>query len=213
MNETSVREVRLPELHKPDLHLPDAVTNFEWPTIDFSAADVRKAVGDAGDAVREAGKSAGEAVGEAGKNAGKAVREAGKNAGKAVGDAGKAVSEAAAGVHIGPRSRTSRWPFAIVGLLAAAAAGWMVLTNTALRARLADGARAVRRQASDLRTNVSRSLAARREDAIAFPASPTASMDSTAFGDGTGDATDYPNGLGSNNGHGTLAGEEITTRT
>lgn len=210
MIEMPVKEVRLPELHKPDLHLPDAVTNFEWPKVDLSSVDVRKAVGGAGDAVREAGKNAGEAVGEAGKNAGKAVREAGKNAGKAVGDAGKAVSDAASGVRIG-RSQPRRWPLAVVGLLAAAAAGWVIMTNTALRTRLADGARAVRRQAVDIGSNLSRSLAARREDAVAFPASPTAPMES-AYGDGTGDATDYPEGLGSNNGHGTLADEEITAR-
>jgi len=211
MIDNPVKEVRLPELHKPDLHLPDAVTNFEWPKVDFSSADVRKAVGDAGDAVREAGKNAGEAVGEAGKNAGKAVREAGKSAGKAVGDAGKAVSDAASSVHIG-RSRTPRWPFAVVGLLAAAAAGWVIMTNTALRTRIADGARAVRRQAAELGSTISRSFAAQREDAVAFPASPTASLESAAYGDGTGDATDYPEGLGSNNGHGTLADEEITAR-
>ena len=211
MIEMPVKEVRRPELHKPDLHLPDAVTNFEWPKVDLSSVDVRKAVGDAGDAVREVGKSAGDAVGEAGKNASKAVREAGKNAGKAVGDAGKAVSDAAAGVQIG-RSRTNRWPFAIVGLFAAAAVGWVVLSNAALRARLVSGAGAVRRQAAELRSNVARSLAARREDAVAFPASPTAPAVDTAFGDGTGDATDYPEGLGSNNGHGSVADEEITAR-
>jgi hypothetical protein len=211
MIETPTTEVRLPELHKPDLHLPDAVAGFEWPKVDLSSVDVRKAVGDAGEAVGEAGRNAGKAMGEAGRNANKAVREAGRNAGKAFGDAGKAVSDAAAGVHIG-RSRTPRWPFAVVGLFAVAAAGWVVLTNTGLRTRLASGARAVGRQAAELRSNVSRSLAARREDAVAFPASPTAPAESTAYGDGTGDATDYPEGLGSNNGHGTLADEEITAR-
>jgi hypothetical protein len=197
MLEMPVKEVRrpdvhLPEVHLPDLHLPDSVTNFEWPRIELPSVDVAKAVGDAG-----------KAVGEAGRNAGKAV-------GEAVGEAGKAVSDAAAGVHLGRRSQTPRWPFAIVGLLAAAAAGWVILTNAALRTRLASGTRAVRRQASTLRATLSSSLAARREDPVAFPAAPTAAMEGTGYGDGTGDATDYPDGLGSNNGHGTLADEEIT---
>ena len=119
--------------------------------------------------------------------------------GKAIDDVGKAIDDAAVAAHIRRRSRP-RLPFAIVGLLVAGAAGWMVLTNTALRARVASGSRALRAQISALRTT---SFRARTDDgdAVAFPAAETAPMESSPLNDDTpGDAAGYPTGLGSKNG-------------
>ena len=115
-------------------------------------------------------------------------------------DIGKAIDDAAAAAHIRRRSRP-RLPFAIVGLVVAGAAGWMVLTNAALRARLASGSRALRAQISTLRSAGFRARTADQGDAVAFPAAETAPMESSPLNDDTpGDAAGYPTGLGSKNG-------------
>ena len=113
-------------------------------------------------------------------------------------DVGKAITDAAAAAHIGRRAQRSRWPLAVGGLIVAGLAGWAILSNEALRARLARGVSAIRERISAVRSNRYDRLEIDGDDPIAFPAAETAPID----------ATGYPAGLGSNNGDGIPALEE-----
>ena len=124
-------------------------------------------------------------------------------------DVGKAVAGAAAAVHIGHRRQRRRWPLAIGGLIVAGLGGWAVLSNEALRARLARWAGAVRGRLSVLRWNRSNQLEIDRSHPVAFDAAETAPLEASPFTDGTTiDATGYPAGLGSNSGDRIPAFEE-----
>jgi hypothetical protein len=118
--------------------------------------------------------------------------------GKAVSDAKSAVSDAASGVHIGRPKRRSRLPFAVVGLVAAGLVGWIVLSQESIRARIAGGSRALREQIAAVRTGWARGTTD-HDDAVAFQATETAPMETSTMDDGH--ASDYPTGLGSNNGN------------
>lgn len=114
-------------------------------------------------------------------------------------DVGKAMAGAAAAAHVGRRAQRPRWPLAAGGLIVAALASWVILTDEALRARLAHGAGAIRERISAVRSNWSDRLEVDRENPIAFPAAETAPSESSPFKDSTTiDATGYPAGLGSN---------------
>ena len=107
-----------------------------------------------------------------------------------------------------------RWPLAVGGLIVAGLAGWAILSNEALRARLASGAGAIRERISAVRSNRYDRLDIDRDDPIAFPAAETAPIEAAPYTDSaTIDATGYPAGLGSNNGDGTPAFEETGSRT
>ena len=125
------------------------------------------------------------------------VGKAVSDAKSAVSDAASAVSDAASSVHIGRAKRRSRLPFAVVGLVAAGLVGWIVLSQEAIRSRLAGGSRALREQVAAVRIGWARGKAD-HDDAVAFPATETAPMETSTMDDGH--ASDYPTGLGSNNG-------------
>jgi hypothetical protein len=119
----------------------------------------------------------------------------------AVSDAASAVSEAASSVHIGRPKRRSRLPFAIVGLVAAGLVGWIVLSQEAIRTRLAGGSRALREQVAAVRLGIARGHQAGHDEAVAFTASETAPIVPSALDVAPTHEHDYPTGLGSNNGH------------
>jgi hypothetical protein len=127
------------------------------------------------------------------------VGKAVKDAKSAVGDAASAVSDAASNVHIGRPQRRSRLPFAVVGLVAAGLIGWIVFSQETIRARLAAGSRALRVQMAAVREGIARGKAD-HDDAVAFTASETAPMVTSPLDDTPGYGSDYPSGLGSNNG-------------
>ena len=124
-------------------------------------------------------------------------------------DVGKAMAGAAAAAHIGRRARRRRWPLAVGGLIVAGLAGWAILSNEALRARLARGASAIRERISAVRSNRYDRLEIDRDDPIAFNAAQTAPIEASPYTDSTTiGATGYPAGLGSNNSDGIPAVEE-----
>ena len=124
-------------------------------------------------------------------------------------DVGKALAGAAAAAHIGRRAQRPRWPLAVGGLIVAGLAGWAILSNEALRARLASGAGAIRERISMVRSNWYDRLEINGDDPIAFPAAETAPIEVSPYTDSTTiEATGYPAGLGSNNGDEIPAFEE-----
>jgi hypothetical protein len=122
-------------------------------------------------------------------------------------DVGKAIAGVAAAAHIGRRARRPRWPLAVGGLILAGLAGWAILANETLRARLAGGTSAVRGRISAMRANRSARLQVDRDDPIAFGAAATAPIQTSPITDTAIEATGYPAGLGSNNGDGMPAVE------
>jgi hypothetical protein len=128
-------------------------------------------------------------------------------------DVGKSVADAASAVHIGRASRP-RWPLAVGGLIVAGLAGWAIMSNAALRARLARGVAAIREQVSAMRSG--RYADGQKIDAenpIAFAAAETKPIEDSPFTDETTSEPDYPPGLGSNNGDGLPAFEETRSGT
>jgi hypothetical protein len=119
--------------------------------------------------------------------------------------------ESLAGFELRPRRRP-RWPFALV-LAAAGLTGWAILNNDRMRARLAGLVPAVRERISALRSTGYDRLATDGRDPIAFPAAETRPIQDDPLTDvGSGDAPDYPPGLGSNNDDGIPAIEESASR-
>ena len=114
-------------------------------------------------------------------------------------DVGKAVRDASVAAHIGRRRNRPRWRLAIGGLTVAALASWVILRNDGVRARLTDGASAIReRIAAMKRSGYDQDEI---DDPIAFDAAATAPIEASAFKvRGTTEATGYPAGLGSNDG-------------
>jgi hypothetical protein len=112
-------------------------------------------------------------------------------------DLAKTVQGAAAAV-LPRRRRRRRWPLVVGGLLVVGLGSRLVLGNEAARARLAGVVDAIRTRIQAL---TSPALDRHeREDAVAFPAAATASIEESRFTDNTTtDAKDYPPGLGSNN--------------
>jgi hypothetical protein len=114
-------------------------------------------------------------------------------------DVGKAVRGAGAAAHIGRRRNRPRWRLAIGGLTFAVLASWVILRNDGVRARLTDGASAIReRIAAMKRSGYDQDEI---DDPIAFDAAATAPIEASAFKvSRTTEATGYPAGLGSNDG-------------
>ena len=167
----SLSEIRLPDvdlskLERPKVVLPKAVSNFEWPRFDISAADIRKAL-----------------------------------------------ASVAVAAHLRPRPRQSRWPFVVGGLFVAGVATWAVLSYEAHRARLANGANAVRDRIASMRSNDRDQLEIDPDEAIAFTAAETAPIETPSYSDATMiDATGYPEGLGADRDNGAPAMEEASSR-
>jgi len=125
------------------------------------------------------------------------------------GDFGKAIAGAVAAAHIGRPAPRSRWPLVIGGLIVAGLAGWVILTSETLRTRLARWAHAIREQISAMRSDPHGRNEIGRDDPIAFDAAQTAPIQTSPYAASTTiHTTDYPPGLGSNNGDGIPAVEE-----
>jgi hypothetical protein len=166
LSEIKMPDVDLSKLDRPRIELPKAISNFEWPRFDVSAADIRKAV-----------------------------------------------ASVAVAAHLRPRPRQSRWPLAVGGLFVAGVATWAILSNEAHRARLANGASAVRNRLASMRSNDRDQLEIDPDEAIAFTAAETAPIDAPSYTDATMvDATGYPDGLGVDRDNGAPALEEAGSR-
>ncbi|HEV8401758.1 MAG TPA: hypothetical protein VGQ31_01850 [Candidatus Limnocylindrales bacterium] len=109
---------------------------------------------------------------------------------------GRMATAAAVALHLIPRARRPRWPLAVGGLIVAGVAV-AVLTNQAVRARLSAGAAAVRERVSAMRPETDQTLDVGPDEAVAFDAAETATIETSPFADATPiDATGYPAGLG-----------------
>jgi hypothetical protein len=111
-------------------------------------------------------------------------------------DVGKAAREIAVAAHIGGRQRRSRWPAAAGGVIVAALASWVILSNDRLRARLGAALGPIRDRLNTLRSTSYGHDEADRDQPVAFNAAPTAPIRESATGLGDTSATDYPAGLG-----------------
>ena len=127
-------------------------------------------------------------------------------------DVGKAVASVAAAANIGRRP-SRRWPLAVVGLIVAGLAAWAILTNEALRARISSAATALRERISTMRSTDTDWLDMDRDEAMAFDAAETKPIETPAYTESAPVAgSDYPEGLGSNNGDGIPAFKETAAR-
>jgi len=115
--------------------------------------------------------------------------------GQAKSDISQAISSAVKGTALERRSSPTRWPLAVVGLVAAGIATWAILTNEAVRLAIVDAGTSVRRWFDDLWSNT------RSEpmDPVAFDAAQTAPMhtDIPTPDPLYAGMSDYPEGLGS----------------
>jgi len=112
----------------------------------------------------------------------------------------KAVAGVAAVTHVGHRAHPRRWPLRLGGLVLAGLTGWAILRNPSINARLARTVSAFRARISAERTKWSDRRAIDRSHPIAFDAAETAPIQASPYADDTSAVTDYPAGLGSNNG-------------
>lgn len=179
MPDLPVQEVRLPELHLPEIKREDIVRSLSG--IHMPDVDLSKIERPRIDLPRIDLSSI---------------------------DLGKVVAGATAAVHIGRRARRPRWPFALGALIVVGLTGWAILSNQAVRARLASGVNALRERISAVGSGADDRLEIDQEDAIAFDAAETAPIETAPYSEGSlGDSaepTPYPDGLG--NGH---SGDEI----
>jgi hypothetical protein len=112
-------------------------------------------------------------------------------------DIGKAVAGAAAAVHIGRKAQRPRWPFAVGALIVAGLASWAILSNRAVRERLATGATAVRERIQLMLPAGDDSLDVEMDDPIAFNVAETSPIEPGPYSDATpGETAPYPDGLG-----------------
>jgi len=124
-------------------------------------------------------------------------------------DVGKAMTGAVAAANVGHRAQRRRWPRAVGGVIVAGLAGWAILSNKALRSRLARGAGAIGARILAVRSNRYIRADIDRAGPIAFAAAETAPIEGAPFTEKTTiDATGYPAGLGSNNSDGIPIFEE-----
>ncbi len=121
-----------------------------------------------------------------------------------------------AATHLVPRARRSRWSLAVGGLIVAgvvAGVAAAALSNTAVRARLSNGAATLRERMTSIRQGDAAQLEVGHDDAIAFDAAETATIGAPPFADATRiDATGYPAGLGSDHDDGSTVPEEAAAR-
>lgn len=192
MPELPVKDVRLSDLHLPELKREDimrALSEIPRPDIDLTRLERPKI--DLPDSVS---------------------KFEWPKIGLSSMDVGKAMAGAAAAVHIGRRNKPTRWPLAVGALIVAGLAAWAILTNEMVRTRLAGVANAVRERVAAMRSTDD-GLEIDHDDPIAFDAAETHPIEAPPYSDSTMiDATDYPAGLGSNNGDGTPALEASVTR-
>jgi hypothetical protein len=182
MPELPVKEVRPSELHLPEIKREEIVRALS----DIRMPDVKMPEVDLSKIERP--------------NVDQATRSLGRMA-----------AAAAVALHLVPRARRPRWPLAVGGLVVAGIAV-AVLSNEAVRARLSAGATAVRERVTAMRSDADQTLDIGRDDAIAFDAAETATIEGSPFTDATPvDATSYPAGLGADQ-NGNHAREEAHAR-
>jgi hypothetical protein len=188
MPELPVKEVRLSELHLPDLKRDDimrALSEIKLPDVDLGKLE--RAKGELSDSVSKFEWPRIDLPSM---------------------DVGKAMAGAAAAAHIGRRKQPTRWPFAVGGLIVAGLAAWAILTNETVRSRIAGVLNTVRERISAMRSDDA--LEIDHDDAIAFDAAETHPIESAPYADTeTILGSAYPAGLGSNNGDGMPADEEL----
>lgn len=191
MPELPVKEVRMSELHLPEINRNDIMRSLSERMPDIDLSKVVRPKFDLPDGVTKRDWPTFEMPSM---------------------DIGKAVAGAAAAAHIGRRSRRSRWPFAVGGLIVAGLATAAILSNETIRAKIAAGLEALRERISAMRSTGYDELDIDQDDPIAFDAAQTAPIETPPFSEGSTDASGYPSGLGSN-GHedGIPAFEEPST--
>ena len=109
-------------------------------------------------------------------------------------DLGKAVAGLVAMTPFRPKRSRPRWPVAVGGLIVAGVAA-AVLSNRAIRDRIARAFDAFRARVTAMRREDMLQIDA--DDPVAFTEAETAPLDPTPYADGTtADVTGYPDGLG-----------------
>ena len=94
----------------------------------------------------------------------------------------------AAGIR---RPSPRRWPFALAGVVAAGVAGWAILNNESMRARISEIVGSIRQRIATMRSPAS------EFEPIAFPAAETMPIEPSAVPEyETPETPDYPAGLG-----------------
>ena len=95
----------------------------------------------------------------------------------------------AAGIR---RSSPRRWPFALAGVVAAGVAGWAILSNESIRARINEAVASVRERVASMRSP------SNEFEPIAFPAAETKPIEPGPMAEyEIPETPDYPDGLGS----------------
>ena len=104
---------------------------------------------------------------------------------------GKAVAAAATTIGLA-KARPRRWPYLVVAGVAIAAAGWMAMNGSMIRARLDQVATKVNQRMTTVQGEET------WDDAVAFTSAETHPLESSLDAVGPTDTTlgDYPNGLG-----------------
>ncbi len=108
-------------------------------------------------------------------------------------DLGKAVAGVVAMTPFRPKRSRPRWPLAVGGLIIAGVATTVILSNRAIRDRLASAYNALRTRLSSMRRDDMLEIDV--DDPVAFTAAETAPIDPLAD-ETTADVTGYPDGLG-----------------
>jgi hypothetical protein len=109
-------------------------------------------------------------------------------------DLGKAVAGLVAMTPFRPKRSRPRWPVAVGGLIVAGVAA-AVLSNRAIRDRIARAFDALRARVTAMRRDDMLQIDA--DDPVAFTEAETAPIDPMPYADGTtADVTGYPDGLG-----------------
>ena len=125
---------------------------------------------------------------------------------------GRVATGIAVALGLVSRPRRARWPLAVGGLIVAGLAAVVVLSNTAVRARLSEASSAVRERVGAMRAGGD-ALDVGPDDAVAFDAAETAEIETSPFAEAsTIDATGYPTGLGADHQNGGHVPEEAAAR-
>jgi hypothetical protein len=112
-------------------------------------------------------------------------------------DLGKAVAGVVAMTPFRPKPARSRWPVAVGGLIIAGVATAVVLSNRALRDRLAAAVDALRTRLMAMRQGADEGLEIDVDEPVAFQAAETTPIDPPTYADATtAEVTGYPDGLG-----------------
>jgi hypothetical protein len=116
-------------------------------------------------------------------------------------DVTRTLSDVAGSVNVRRQKRRPFWPFAIGGFVVASLAGWAILSNEAIRARLRDLVGEVRRRTQAALSDWNEGREVDPAEPVAFTAADTKPIESGPFTEREdADAAAYPAGLGSGDG-------------